>query len=99
MIATSPTERDRWFECTRKKAIFATRAKAERVAENITKEDRAEKREARPWNAYHCRFCGSYHIGHERKVEPCGICDVPHKCHCPRLKSWCDECPALGADR
>lgn len=26
-------------------------------------------------------------------IEDCGICDVPHRCHCPRVKSWCDACP------
>ena len=96
---TEREERDRWFSCTRKRMVYATRATAERVARQWTKHDRDNKVEARPWNAYHCQFCGSYHIGHERRVEPCGLCDIPHPCHCPRLKSWCDDCLPLGAER
>jgi hypothetical protein len=22
----------------------------------------------------------------------CGICNVDHVCHCPRMKSWCNNC-------
>lgn len=26
----------------------------------------------------------------------CGICNVDHACHCPRMKAYCDACPPLG---
>lgn len=92
-------ERERWFECARKRVVYYSRGRAEAAAERLTREDARAGREARPWNAYHCRFCGSYHVGHERRVEPCGICDVPHRCHCWRLRSHCDDCLPLGAER
>ncbi len=95
-ILSPAVQRERWFSCARKRVVYATRDKAEKAVRLRTKFDHDNKIEARPWNAYHCAFCGSYHIGHVRKVEPCGLCDVPHRCHCPRLKSWCDACPALG---
>lgn len=25
-------------------------------------------------------------------IDDCGICDVPHPCHCPRMRSGCDRC-------
>jgi hypothetical protein len=34
-----------------------------------------------------------------KPVEPCGICDQVHACHCSRVKSWCDRCPPLGGGR
>jgi hypothetical protein len=94
-----PVEWKRWSTCTRKKLVFATRPAAERLAEKLTKRDRVAGVDAQPFSAYHCQFCGSYHIGHEQLVEPCGLCDVRHPCHCPRLKSWCSDCLPLGAER
>ena len=85
-------DRDRWAECARKQRVYETRDRAERAADIRTKWDRDHEVEARPWTAYNCRFCGSYHIGHVRKVEPCGLCDIPHKCCCPRLRSGCTQC-------
>lgn len=96
-------DRQRWFECTRKRVVYATRDRAERAAVLRTQHDQVNRIEARPWTAYACRFCGSYHIGHVRKAEPCGICDRPHvgryDCHCPRLRSWCERCVPLGGDK
>jgi hypothetical protein len=28
-----------------------------------------------------------------QELEACGLCDVPHPCHCPRLQALCDRCP------
>jgi predicted nucleic acid-binding Zn finger protein len=27
--------------------------------------------------------------------EPCGICNVTHRCHCPCLQGRCDACPSV----
>jgi hypothetical protein len=25
-------------------------------------------------------------------IPDCGICDIPHRCHCPRLMAYCRVC-------
>ena len=32
-------------------------------------------------------------------ILDCGVCDVPHHCHCPRMKAWCDRCVRIATVR
>lgn len=58
MSATTPADRDRSRSCEGKKKVYFERAHAERAALNAT------ERLHEIFQAYPCRHCSGYHIGH-----------------------------------